>query len=84
MNTANRPQAFGGKELHYPNAIEFTVVMILILGVIVILGIIDSGFGQVLFTDTYAQILFLAAAACSSAIICISLKTYLMRDSLFF
>ena len=84
MNMANRQQAFGGKELRYPNALEFTLIMILILGAIVILGIIDSGFGQVLFTDTYGQILFLAAAACSLAIICISLKTYLMRDSLFF
>jgi hypothetical protein len=77
-------QGFNGKELRYPNIIEFTTIMILILGVIAILGTIDSGFGQILFTDSFAQILFLAAAACSSVIISILLKMYLMRDSLFF
>ncbi len=77
-------QGFSGKELRYPNVLEFTLIMILILGIIAILGTVISSFGQVLFSDSYAQLLFIASAACLSAIIGIFLKTHLMRDSLLF
>jgi len=77
VDTKKGPLVFDGKELRYPNILEFTIIMTLILVAFFILGITNIS------SSGFYQILLLTIAACGSAIINILVKTYLMRDRLF-